>query len=78
MIQVHTQVVLDFVGLGEIGKAKASFETLQEMASAGILELGWRARGYTGDRRIAGGRPLSCASPLASKTPVPPRRCDDH
>jgi len=37
MIQVHTQVVLDFVGLGEIGKAKASFETLQEMASAEYL-----------------------------------------
>jgi hypothetical protein len=34
MIQAQTQVVLGFVGVGEIGKAKAMFETLQKVASA--------------------------------------------
>ena len=32
MIYAHTHVVLDFVGLGEIDKAKAAFESLQKMA----------------------------------------------
>jgi tetratricopeptide (TPR) repeat protein len=56
MIQAHTHVVLDFVGLGEIGKAKARFETLQKMASAeflrGWLEGTW-VFGRSEDRRRA-------------------------
>ena len=45
MIQAHGQVVLNFVGLGEIGKAKAMFETYPKMASPeylrGRLEGTW-------------------------------------
>jgi adenylate cyclase len=37
MVTAHTQVVLDLVGAGEIGKAKAMFETLQKGASAEYL-----------------------------------------
>ena len=56
MMQTHAQVVLNFVGLGEIGKAKASFETLQKMASAeylrGRLEGTW-VFGRSEDRKRA-------------------------
>jgi adenylate cyclase len=56
MITAHTQVVLDFVGLGEISKAKAMFETLQKMASAEFLrsrlEGTWQF-GRSEDRRRA-------------------------
>jgi tetratricopeptide (TPR) repeat protein len=37
MVAAHTQVVLHLVGMGEIGKAKAMFETLQKGASAQYL-----------------------------------------
>jgi TolB-like protein/Flp pilus assembly protein TadD len=36
-IQSHINIVLDFVGLGEIGKAKAMFETLRKVASPELL-----------------------------------------
>jgi tetratricopeptide (TPR) repeat protein len=56
MIQAHTQVVLNFVGLGEIDKAKASFETLQELASPEYLRTrleGTWLFGRSEDRRRA-------------------------
>lgn len=56
MIQSHTHVVLDFVGLGEIGKAKAMFETLQKVASPETLRSrleGMWAFGQSEDRRRA-------------------------
>jgi TolB-like protein/Flp pilus assembly protein TadD len=37
MIQAHTHVVLGFIGVGEVDKAKAMFETLQKVASAEFL-----------------------------------------
>jgi TolB-like protein/class 3 adenylate cyclase len=56
MLGARAQLVLNFVGLGEIGKAKASFETLQKMASAeylrGRLEGSW-VFGRSEDRRRA-------------------------
>jgi adenylate cyclase len=56
MLQSHTCVVLDFVGLGEIGKARAAFEALQNVASPeslkGRLEGMW-AFGRSEDRRRA-------------------------
>ncbi len=56
MIQAHFYVVLDFVGLGEIGKAQTMFE-LQKVASpetpqGGRLEGMW-AFGRSEDRRRA-------------------------
>ena len=56
MVQAHTQVVLNFIGRGEIGKAKAEFETLQKTAAAeflrGRLEGSWMF-GRSEDRRRA-------------------------
>src|SRR5262249_54731660 len=56
MIQAHTQVVLGFVGVGEIVKAKAMFETYPNMASAEYLrsrlEGSW-IFGRSEDRRRA-------------------------
>lgn len=55
-IQSHAHVVLDFVGLGEIGKAKAMFETLQKAVPAellGSLLEGMWAFGRSEDRRRA-------------------------
>jgi hypothetical protein len=55
-IQSHSQVVLNFVGLGEIGKAKASFETLKKMAPAEYLRSrleGTWVFGRSEDRRRA-------------------------
>src|SRR5262245_1452283 len=37
MIQAYTHVVLGFIGVGEVDKAKAMFETLQKVASAEFL-----------------------------------------
>jgi TolB-like protein/Tfp pilus assembly protein PilF len=56
MIQAHTHVVLDLVGIGEISKAKAMFETLQKVASAEFLRSrleGTWAFGRSEDRRRA-------------------------
>ena len=56
MIHSHTQVVVDFVGLGEIGKAKAKFETLRKVASPEQLRSrleGMWALGRSEDRRRA-------------------------
>jgi len=56
MVRPRFHVVLDFVGLGEIGKAKAMFETLQKIASPELLRGGlegmW-AFGRAEDRRRA-------------------------
>ena len=55
-IQSHINIVLDFVGLGEIGKAKAMFETLQKVASPEYLRSrleGMWAFGRSEDRRRA-------------------------
>jgi len=56
MILMRTQIVVNYVGLGEIGKAKAGFETLQKMASPehllGRLEGRW-AFGRSEDRKRA-------------------------
>jgi len=56
MVVTHTDVVLDFIGLGEIGKAKAMFETLQEVASPEYLRArleGTWPFGRSEDRRRA-------------------------
>jgi len=56
MLQSHSQVVLNFVGLGEIGKAKASFETLKKMAPTEYLRSrleGTWVFGRSEDRRRA-------------------------
>jgi len=56
MIQSHTHVVLDCVGLGEIGKAKAVFDSLQKVASPETLRSrleGMWAFGRSEDRRRA-------------------------
>ena len=56
MIQAHTALVLNFVGHGEIGKAKAMFETLQKAASAEYLRSrleGTWVFGRSEDRRRA-------------------------
>ena len=48
--------MLDFVGLGEIGKAKAMFETLRKVASPELLRSrleGMWAFGRSEDRRRA-------------------------
>jgi adenylate cyclase len=53
---VHTYVVLDLVGLGEIGQSKAMFETLQKVASADYLRRrldGMWTFGRSEDRRRA-------------------------
>ena len=55
-IQSHINVVLDFVGLGEIGKAQAMFETLRKVASPEYLRSrleGMWAFGRSEDRRRA-------------------------
>jgi TolB-like protein/class 3 adenylate cyclase/Tfp pilus assembly protein PilF len=56
MVAAHTHVVLDFVGLGEIAKAKVMFATLQKVASADFvrsrLEGTW-VFGRLEDRRRA-------------------------
>jgi TolB-like protein len=56
MIQSHAHLVLDFVGLGEIGKAKAMLEAFRKVASPelvrGRLEGKW-AFGRSEDRRRA-------------------------
>src|SRR5262249_27976591 len=54
MMQAHTNAVLNLVGLGEIGKAKAMFETLQKVASAEYLRSrleGTSVFGRSEDRR---------------------------
>ena len=56
MLHPHITVVLDFVGLGEIGQAKAMFETLQKVASPETLRSrleGMWAFGRSEDRRRA-------------------------
>jgi adenylate cyclase len=53
---LHIQVVLNFVGLGEIDKAKAMFETLEKMASPEYLRTrleGTWLYGRSEDRRRA-------------------------
>ena len=55
MIHAHSLIVLGFVGVGEIGKAKAMFETLQKVAPEYVrtrLEGTW-AYGRPEDRRRA-------------------------
>jgi hypothetical protein len=57
LVSAHIYLVLDLVGVGEIGKAKAMFETLQKVASpeylrASRLEGTW-ALGRSDDRRRA-------------------------
>jgi hypothetical protein len=49
MVQAHTHVVLGFVGVGEIDKAKAAFEALQKVASADWVRS--RLEGSSGYRR---------------------------
>jgi adenylate cyclase len=56
LLPAHTYVVLDLVGLGEIGKAKTMFETLQKVASAEFLRRrleGTWVYGRAEDRRRA-------------------------
>ena len=56
LLQARLLVVLHFVGLGEIGKAKDMFETLQKMASAEFLRRrleGTWVFGRSDDRRRA-------------------------
>ena len=56
MLQAHTHVTLAFLGLGEIGKAKAAFEALQKLASPESLRSrleGTWAFGRSEDRRRA-------------------------
>jgi adenylate cyclase len=56
MIPSHAYVVLDFVGLREVGKAKAMFETLRKVASPELLRRvleGVWAFGRSEDRRRA-------------------------
>jgi adenylate cyclase len=56
LVPAHTYLMLDLVGLGEIGKAKASFETLQKLASAEYLRSrleGTLAFGRSEDRKRA-------------------------
>ena len=56
MLPAHIYLVLDLVGVGEIGKAKAMFETLQKVASPEFLrprlEGTWHF-GRSEDRRRA-------------------------
>ena len=55
-IQSHINTALDFVGLGEIGKAKAMFETLRKVASPELLRSrleGMWAFGRSEDRKRA-------------------------
>jgi adenylate cyclase len=56
LVPAHIYVVLDLVGLGEIGKAKAAFETLQKVASAEFMRRGLEGTwpfGRPEDRRRA-------------------------
>ena len=56
LVPAHIYVVLDLVGVGEIGKAKAMFETLQKVASAELLRRGLEGRwpfGRSEDRKRA-------------------------
>jgi hypothetical protein len=56
MIQSHVHIVLNFVGLGEISKAQAMFETLRKVASPEILRSrlqGMWAFGRSEDRTRA-------------------------
>jgi hypothetical protein len=56
LLPAHIYVVLDLVGVGEIGKAKAMFETLQKVAPPEYLRArleGTWALGRSDDRRRA-------------------------
>jgi adenylate cyclase len=56
LLPAHSYIVLHLVGVGEIGKAKAMFETLQKLASADYLRRGLEGKwafGRSEDRRRA-------------------------